>query len=195
MNRTAIANQALLLIGESTINSLEDPQEEANEVNVLFELAKKKVIAEHPWKFARKRSVLQKHAESPLFGYSHRYVLPSDYISVIQVNDGCDEWTIEDRYLLANIDTVELVYTFNIDTDINTSPLFDDVLAHWLGYLLCRKLTEGTTVREEMYNGFMNGLRKARFIDSTQGNDYQFEDNELLEARTGYGGFPRDPMT
>ncbi|RKX92173.1 MAG: hypothetical protein DRP59_06055, partial [Spirochaetes bacterium] len=83
-NRLEIINMALLYIGEEMIAD-GDESKTSDVANQFIGLCLETALAEHDWNFALRRKSLSYEVDGegvavePTFGYSFRYLLPSDY--------------------------------------------------------------------------------------------------------------------
>ena len=75
-----MASNALILIGENSIQSLDDNAAASN----LYDRAYESLLADHPWSFALKEQALSRNSVGPnsLTGFQYSYNLPSDLIRI-----------------------------------------------------------------------------------------------------------------
>lgn len=113
-----VSNKALDMIGAKTVSvlSLSTPEYySANGEACLrnFDSALEQVIRAAPWTFAKARATLGS-AAAPAFGWTNAFDLPSDFVSLLEVNGAQGQlgnlWEIENGQLLGNFDTAEIQY-------------------------------------------------------------------------------------
>lgn len=115
-----IANLALDLIHAQRITNV-DATDDANALVVArnWELALEEFLCEAHWNWAKTRTTLDAASPAPDFGWENRFELPSDFISLVGVNETysdtpSDLWEIESGYLFtddtASDSTINLEY-------------------------------------------------------------------------------------
>lgn len=126
-----ICNLALGMIGAGRIASLEDGSIEGRACTAVFELLRDEVQEAHVWTFNKGRAELARVDETPAFGYSYAYALPSDCLRVLKMDGegftladqengisvvgyGVD-WEIEGRRLLTNSESVSVQYLKRVE--------------------------------------------------------------------------------
>lgn len=167
-----ICNIALAMLEEQRITSLTESSEQGRYCNVHYEDARDFVLRLHPWNFATRRAGLARQAETPAFGYSYAFALPTDpyCLRVISVNDPADppDWKIEGRDLLIDESAVNLVYIGRI-IDVNQYDAgFVQALAHYLAWKLAKPLTGSKTEADQKARDFAAILARARGIDGAE---------------------------
>ena len=88
-----ICNQALLLLGERTIQSLDEDSTQAKVCAAFYETSRDACLRELKPSFARKRAVLTAVGPKPAWGFDNAYQLPQDCLLVIEQ----DNVTLQDR--------------------------------------------------------------------------------------------------
>ena len=91
-SETAIANSALAKIGAKSILSLDDDSREARLMKQQFAPLRDMLLRSHPWNFAIKRLELAASSTAPIFGFDNRFVLPVDYLRVLEIDSEDQEW-------------------------------------------------------------------------------------------------------
>ena len=85
-----IANFALNIIGASNISSLDENSKPARLVNQRYEGVRDAVFRSHPWNCLIRRTELAQEVDTPAFGYSKQYALPTDpfCLRVLEFSNG-----------------------------------------------------------------------------------------------------------
>jgi hypothetical protein len=78
-------NIALQDIGVKLITSLDEGSPQSQECVLRYDLARRSLLAMHPWKFATRRFALNLDVEVPVYGYTYQYQMPSDFLHLIRV--------------------------------------------------------------------------------------------------------------
>ena len=158
-----IANSALTKIGSSRITSLTDNVKAAREINAIFELRRDYLLRTHNWSFAMTRANLPALDETPAWGYTTLYQLPTDCLRVVQVNDtwvvpGLADYTsgpdsepykITGRRIETDIGApLKLRYIKRVTDPAQFDAAFVEVFASDLADQVCEALTQSNTKRE-----------------------------------------------
>ena len=158
-----IANSALTKIGSSRITSLTDNVKAAREINAIFELRRDYLLRTHNWSFAMTRASLPALDETPAWGYTTLYQLPTDCLRVVQVNDtwvvpGLADYTsgpdsepykITGRRIETDIGApLKLRYIKRVTDPAQFDAAFVEVFASDLADQVCEALTQSNTKRE-----------------------------------------------
>lgn len=158
-----IANSALTKLGSSRITALTDNVKAAREINAIFELRRDYLLRTHNWSFAMTRTTLPALDETPSWGYTTLYQLPTDCLRVVQVNDmwvvpGLADYTsgpdsepykITGRRIETDIGApLKLRYTKRVTDPAQFDAAFVEVFANDLADQVCEALTQSNTKRE-----------------------------------------------
>jgi len=127
-----VCNFALGLIGEQAILSLDDDTKTARVLKRIFEQTYKELLRSYPWSCATKRASLSRSTDTPAFEYDYKYILPSDFLKIIRINDVNADYVREGKYILTDETSVKLVYTAYIDDISELDPLFIQALYYKL---------------------------------------------------------------
>lgn len=167
-SQVEIANLALNVIGEPPITSLTDEGKPARVMNLLFVPSRDAVLRLHPWNFAVRREVLAASATAPAFGFTKAFILPSDYLRLLRLNDGRDEFQIEADGLLASVSTANLRYVARITDTAKFDPLFVTVLAAYLAAEAAMPITNSSAIEDRAKAAFREKLQEARSVDAME---------------------------
>ena len=158
-----IANSALTKIGSTRITALTDNVKAAREINAIFELRRDYLLRTHNWSFAMTRASLPALDETPAWGYTTLYQLPTDCLRVVQVNDtwvvpGLADYTsgpdsepykITGRRIETDIGApLKLRYIKRVTDPAQFDAAFVEVFASDLADQVCEALTQSNTKRE-----------------------------------------------
>lgn len=139
-SETSIANLALAEISSHAITNLSDDSEEAIWCSRFYPQCRDEMLRTHPWNFAMKRVNLTQLAEIPVNEWNYAYGLPSDYISLYQLNEFlCWEYSyglgnyklfqVENGALLTDAETATIRYVFQQTDTTKYDPLFVTALS------------------------------------------------------------------
>lgn len=139
---------ALTRCGAASITSLDDANDKARLCVEHYEPTVLAMLRRHPWNFAVKRVQLAEDSDEPVNEWDHQFILPSDpfCVRVLQVNDGRDDYVIEGRKLLTDVETVYLRYVARVN-EAEFDPLFVEALAMQLAGKFAYRLQVSETLR------------------------------------------------
>lgn len=173
-----IVNNALSLLGDNPIVSLDDDNVRARIANTMYGPTRDAVLRAHPWNCAITRAALPLISNAPLYGFSNQYQLPTDpyCLRVLSLNevqeygDPGDVFKIEGRQLLTNEGTANIRYIARITDPNQYDTLLYECLSARLAAKLCYPVTGSTSLAQAMialYEGF---LKEARTINGQEGS-------------------------
>lgn len=174
-SKVQICNYALSRLGAARITSLTDNTSEARLCNVLLDDAIQEVLEEGDWRFASRRTSLNLTTNTPEFGFTDEFQLPTNPKALIvrEINEaraGDHEYIIEGDKLLANISTMDIRYTALITDTGSFPPSFERCLKIRMQALLAYNLTGNSNLIIQLENLYENTVDKALAIDGQQGS-------------------------
>lgn len=188
-SKIEIINRALLLIGASTITSLNDPSQEAIVVSQMYEQTLRSLLSETRWGFSVKRTRLTqvvKTAEWSNDNMNNYFKLPSDLITIVDVENKGTVWRVEEENIICNASSFGLLYVFYNDDTSKYPSYFVDAFATKLAYDVCYNLTNSTTMTDMCYKLAEKKLLEAKSKDVKQGGTPSPIDNyKFTNARYG----------
>lgn len=174
-----IWNMALGWVGTRTLAAENENTQEAVQCRLFWDNARRQVLRDFPWNFARRRARLARVSvpEGWEGAFSHAFALPADCLKVLTVleDDGgqgvpfCHTLAYDPaaarQVLLAGAPRVLLVYS----ADVRHAELFDDLftylLARRLAALVAVPLLRNNTAKvrelEELYRSALPQAREA----------------------------------
>ena len=196
-----IVNQALSALGEARITSLSDPGDAAGLARSLYESVRDAEISRYSWNFARDRVMLPLSNDTPAFGWTYQYQLPSDCLRVLEAGPWpavlMDDyiaaenraWLVEGRNLLTNQGPpLNLVFLRRVEDPTFYPPAFVEVLAAKLAVRMCERRGGSNSKRELAWKEYDLALKQAKRIDAIQLPPQRPADGEWLQAHLLGGG-------
>lgn len=119
----------------------------------------------------------------PAFGYSMKFLLPTDYLRVFRLEFSDMEYKIEGGYLLCNESSVRMLYIAKITDVTKFEPMFDHLLSVMLAHEMSYSLVQSVTLKNELAREVQILLRDVRSADAQEGSPENFEFNTWTEAR------------
>lgn len=119
VTQTDILNKALTLVGASPVISIDDASENARALSRVYDTALKYVLSECKWNFATKRanlSVVVNTLDFNFIGETTVFQKPTDMIRIFDVYPQRTVWREEGDYIIADSDTLGLLYVYFHET-------------------------------------------------------------------------------
>lgn len=179
---SAISN-ALLLIGDTTINSLDDGSERANVAASLYDGIYYDALSSHPWSFARNvRQLAKINTEEPLIKkWRNVFQLPANLVRIIRFEYNPDYEIYGDR-IYCNNDELILDYIQKVD-ETTWPPYFEKFMEYSLAAEFAIPIRENTNVAQLMKQLALQKGQNARAIDSTQRIQRPIQSMPFLQVR------------
>ena len=180
-SETDIGNLALDLLSAGTVQDIVTPTSPTEELlSRWYDQVRRKVLREHPWNFAAKRTILAASGTAPDFGYTAAYPVPTDFIRLLTIQDtnGNDiqgqeygfEFVGTQRCVVTNAEGGQLRVRYVYDiTDVSKfDPLFIQLFAHELAMAIAYKITESNGNVERLGQLAKMAAGMAKSIDGQE---------------------------
>jgi hypothetical protein len=160
---TDIANSALTKLGADRILNLADNQKEAREINAIYTMRRDALLRAYNWSFAMTRANLSALVDTPAWGYSYFYQLPTDCLRVVQVNDiwvppsmsdyisgpDMEPYKIEGRKIATDYGApLKIRYSQRVTDSGNFDAMFVEAFACDLAFHACEAITQSTSKKD-----------------------------------------------
>jgi hypothetical protein len=168
ISEVAVANLALIKLGQDPISSLTQDTTNARLVNAVFEFCRNETLESYPWSFATKTVEMASvdDEEDNLGEWNYAYQLPADFISMIKGEDWKQDYEIRDGYLFSNDEPMYIEYIYENDNPQQWSYAYAMCLSWRIAAEVSYAITQSTTVAEAMMRGFEMSLKAARYANS-----------------------------
>ena len=168
-----ICNGSLNQLGATTIISLTEDSKNARICNQRYTQVRDGVFRSHPWNCLQKRVELAADTETPAWGFSFAYTLPSDCLRLLRILDYDSNYKVEGRKILSNTSSMKILYIARVTDPNEYDELLRETLSAALGADISFAVTSNNQTATNMYNLFQNKLKDARFVDSTEGQNVE----------------------
>ena len=177
-----ICNLALSRLGDDSISSLTEDSKPARSCNLIYDHTRDVVLADFPWNSAMRRARLAQLSDTPEFGYTHKYQLPTNpyclrvwYVSSDGLNDDSDrvDWVVEGRELLTEETTVYISYTAQITDVAQYTPMLVEAIVCRLAANLCEPLVKSVALETKCVNMYEYAKDKAHLSDAEEGTGFR----------------------
>lgn len=187
-SKIQICNMALIRLSGKVIQSFSDNTVEAKKLNVIYDQVARNVMALGPWTSVTRRATLAQLTDSPEWGYTYQYQLPTDpaCIRVLEINEcelGDIDYQIEGNKLLVDDSSAQIKYiSYITDTE-----QYDDYLRQAITERLIVEMSYGTTGSERnldaMEKVFAAKVDAWLNINNTQGSSRTIPSNTFTNVR------------
>lgn len=184
-----VANEAMFLIGEDKIQSLDSPTNRRDRlVASIIDGVRRDLLLAHRWNGATKRATLAADTATPDFGYDTQYDLPSDFLRLDRMEVQDQDYKIEGLKLLTDGTDAKIVYIAD-ETDPNLlGPNFQYAMKFLLASRCAKPLTGNERLAASMRNEYDAAIADARYVDSDQhSKSERIRPSTFLGERLRYG--------
>lgn len=170
-SEVAICNAALAKVSNNRIASLTEGSTAGDLCSEMYGRVRDRLLRRHIWNFNKKRVKLARLSEAPVFGWTHAYQLPSDWVRNIAVypdSAGLSRthaYQVEGRRILSDHDSIYLIYGARIADPNEFDDMFREALAYALAVELAVPLAKSATLRDRMNEAFQAYVLEAQTID------------------------------
>ena len=177
-----LCNEALDLVGASTITSMADGSPEANVCQRVHGPVIDRVLRSYPWNCAQMRALLTPLATEPAHGFSQAFELPASPYRCLRVLEvgGADTnlvWKVESlaaggaikRVILCDAPApLPITYIRRITDPDEFDPLLAEVIIAELALRLTAKLTESASKADAMRKLAQDRYQTAVQVDARE---------------------------
>lgn len=190
-DRVEVSNLTLAKLGET--RKLTDPLDDtraARAISRVWDSVRDIALRAHLWNFALARARLSAVGGAPVFGWSHRFALPGDFIR-LEI-DTLEPWSvrgehsIEGGYLLANfLGPIDIRYVRRVTEVGLWDALFVDYFSNLLGEAVADDITGDLARRDRLSRAAERSLVTAKGIDGRENPPEAALDSSWVTARYG----------
>lgn len=197
-SKVAIINRALTKLGASRIVAVTDNTKEAREMAATFDIVRDSELRKNRWSFSIKRAELAADVTAPLFEYSHRFLLPSDYLRGLMVGQfwpgidisdyrtgpGGQDWAIESGYILFNsVGPLRLRYISRVEDTALWDSSFVEAFACKLAVETCEAITQSSEKRQLARQEYDEAVQAAKRAGGIELPPQQIADDTWVMGR------------
>ena len=200
VSKTQIVNLALIELGQSPLNHIDDEKPSALIMRTVYDLVRDQVLRDYPWRFARKRANVASTGDNPAWSHDRGFnneleevhSLPSDCLKCISLNGAdihTDLWRVEGRTIVTSMAApLELQYTRKVTEESEFDSSFVTAFALALAVKTCVRITEDKYKKEQLKEEYQRCLSDARSADGQEGTPRQVTTTGWERARWSGGG-------
>lgn len=196
---TDIANNALLRLGAARIADINEDTVRGHDMAAAWALARDRLLAAYRWQFAMQRVSLPADADTPDWGYSYSYTLPSDFLRIDQVGEvyvGANlsdyrdsdeaEFAIESGKILTNLGAPLKIRYIRRVPDASSdfyAPHFSAALALLLANDVCYRVTQSNALKQTIMAEVKDIIVEAIRVGSVQKPPQALPDDSWMVGR------------
>ena len=184
-----VGNQGVLLLGGTPLTSWDEGGKTKRAIDIYWGTSYRATLSAHRWHFATKRALLNPLSDPPVGAeWSHQFELPNDCLKVQMLSpDGespiaKDDWKREGRQLLANAESLILIYTSECPVG-EIDATFEQALAAQLAYQMAHFLTGSTSKSRDMFALYQERLDAAKVENGVEQTTQPTYTSQLLQVR------------
>ena len=164
-----ICNSALNQLGAASITALTDNSKNARLCNERYAVVRDAVFRSHPWNSLIKRQQLAQTTNTPAYGFSYEFALPSDCLRVLGLDAYNSDYKVEGRKILCNEQSIKIIYIAQ-ETDPNEMDvLLRETISAGLAADIAYAITANLQVSKLMQEKYQFKLSEARHADASEG--------------------------
>ena len=187
-SKPQICNMALSRLGASTITSLTDATTEAKLCNTLFDDLADRVMIQGSWATTIKREELARTVETPEFGFTYAFQLPTSpkCLKVLNVNTsvpGDIEYKIEGDKLLTDESSIKIRYIGRLEDTEDYGTLLTEAVEILLASYLAMSITGDSRLAARLREEYQAIISLNLAIDGQQGSKGDVVANDLTVVR------------
>lgn len=131
-----IANRALNLVGETSIQDFTGSGEPTQNVTIQLPSAVQQALSYHNFRCARKRTSLAPLLDAPAYGYKYAYQLPVDFVSLVKAES--EDYSLENDKILSNDLGLNITYVAVPETPQALTPIIQEAIINLLAYKIAK---------------------------------------------------------
>lgn len=181
-SETEICNLALLKVGQNTISSYDDINDQSIQAQLCrytYDQARQSLLSQYQWSFACTESNLSKILGQSPIKYNFRYSLPEGFLRLVTLYDSSNReiiantgykpaYDIQSGELLTDIDGCKIKYVFDQETVSQMSPLFIDALVLNIATRITKLLNDSSAYLQQLQQDYQMTFMQAKIEDARQ---------------------------
>ena len=179
-----LISNALILIGDTPINSLAGGSRRETVANNLYDNIVQNELTKHRWGFARRKAQMSLLTDTPVDpnGWESIYQLPTDLLFLITVTPDSNYQIYGDKVYSNSSQALYADYIANVTED-EWPVYFSKMIEYALAMDFAASIRDSSSARGEMAAAYVNASRMARFTDSQQHPTQPMRSNPFTTVR------------
>lgn len=179
-----IANMALIECGAEPITALDSSTERSRACTAAWPFVRRTVLRLHTWNPPTKRALLDADATEPLWDFATRYLLPTDYLRLLEV-DTTGDWRIEGGFIVCDetSDDLGIRYIYDEDDPEFYDSTLIDTMVLFMAYRIMNRLCADKGMRDRIERQYLTFMSEAKRIDGQEQTAAEIEDDTFITVR------------
>lgn len=167
-DKLSLINNALILIGDTPLDSLTDGTRAQIVATSLYDNIVENELSKHRWGFARKKAEITKDAVPPVGDeWQSKYNLPGDLITLIRLEPSIPYQVFTNTVHCNYSGTLYAEYIYK-PAESGWPPYFAKLIEYALAMDFAPAIRDSAASMELTANQYQNASRMARYTDSQQ---------------------------
>jgi hypothetical protein len=186
----SICSNALLMLGDNPISSLDEGSAKARIASNLYPAVRDTILRLHPWNCCIARVQLAPDVTAPAFDYAYQFTLPADFMRAVQVGEhGLEgDYRIEGRKLLVDDNPLNLRYVARNENPATWDSALVDAVTLEMAARMAYPITRSASLARDLRAEAAAALKMAKAVDGQDDSPDELGNERLLAARMGAGG-------
>lgn len=180
-SKIQLISNALILCGETPLESLSDSRYGATVGANLFEMLYENELQTNRWRFSMKKGALSRLADVPLNEWQYTYQLPTDMLLLVGMTYP-QPYEIYGQHLYTNATSVEIEYQFKPTVD-RIPAYFALLMTYVLAKDMISPITENEAKHKMMQAKYLPQRDRALFADAQARPTKQIVDSPFTDVR------------
>jgi len=187
ISKVGICQLAQAKVGHANfITDLDEVSKDANLLKVFYDPIRQSLLRQYLWRFAKARVVLAPlTTEVPFDGGSY-FQIPSDCLRVVTTDEsyryGYGRWIVEGDRIIADTDTLNLIYIADITDTGMFDAVFTEAFATKLAECLAMPLAMSQSLKDQLSKEYKQLLVKAAFVGATERDSESFLAEKFIQV-------------
>lgn len=178
-----LISNALILIGDTPINSLTGGTRAQQVASNLYDNIVQNELTKHRWGFAKKKAQLSLTTETPVDDeWRSIYQLPTDMLFLIKLYPNTSYQLYGDKVYTDTSSALYADYIYNAP-ESEWPVYFSKMIEYALARDFAASIRDSDSARQTMTNEYINQSRMARYTDSQQYPVVPVASNPFVDVR------------
>lgn len=181
----SICSNALLLLGDKPISSLDEDNDRARLASNLWESSRDAVQRSHPWNCCISRVAMAPDATTPAFDWDYQYTLPSDHLKTLSIGEHGQEheFRIEGRKLLCNVNPAYHRYIARNENPATWDAMLITAMELYMAAQMAYPITQSSALADSMNQKSAAHMKRARSVDGQDDTPEMMGNERFMSAR------------
>jgi hypothetical protein len=178
-----LVSNALVLIGDTPINSLQGNSRAQQVANALYDNIVQNELSKFRWGFARRKAQLSLTTETPVDDdFQSIYQLPTDMIALIKINPNVNYQIYGDKLYTNLSQALHCDYIASV-AESEWPAYFSKMIEYALALDFASSIRDSESTQGNIAQQYANASRMARYTDSQQHPQTPIQNRPFINVR------------